>query len=183
MLENVQLTDQLSEFETSSFGGHVFRCTFPKGDPLRFSIHGGRWAIPASDTHNGIPVLYTSLEKEGAISELAAWWTQQTPVPQIKMLVSEIKITASKVISLNKDDLAKLGVNMNNYSERNYNVTSKIGEAVNFMEYDAMITPSARWPCNNLTVFDRNHCMDETLEIIYSEEFDWHEWAKSNDVE
>ncbi len=66
---------------------------------------------------------------------------------------------------------------MDKYGERDYSATQKIGAALNFLEFDGLISPSARWNCENLTIFADNHGFDSRLEIISSEDVDWQAWA------
>ena len=98
------------------------------------------------------------------------------------MRVHRLQATTSKTLRLAFDDLLELGVDMGRYHVRDYSVTKKIGAAVKFLELDGMITSSARWDCNNLTIFSQNHSLDNTLEILDHEEVDWHAWAKQHGI-
>lgn len=74
-------------------------------------------------------------------------------------------------------DLEDLGVDPSRYGERNYERTQMIGAAINYLGLDGLISPSARWECSNLTLFMDHHAMEDTLEIVGSEEVDWRGWA------
>ena len=52
---------------------------------------------------------------------------------------------------------------MARYGERDYAQTQNIGAAIAFLGLDGLITPSARWSCNNLMIFQTNHQPNERL--------------------
>jgi hypothetical protein len=64
MIHDPDLCDRLSELGEERFEGTVFRATRAGADPTAPSISGGRWAPPVSSDVN-VPVLYTSLERNG----------------------------------------------------------------------------------------------------------------------
>ena len=65
MSHDAALVDALSRRSVTTFSGEVFRATIPGYDPLTASTRGGRWS-----THGGPSVLYTSLERDGALAEI-----------------------------------------------------------------------------------------------------------------
>lgn len=65
------LLDRLASLPTEPFEGHAYRATRLSLDPLASSYNGGRWM-----TRDAAAVLYTSLEREGALSEIAFHWSQ-----------------------------------------------------------------------------------------------------------
>ena len=69
---------------------------------------------------------------------------------------------------------------MARYGERDYAQTQNIGAAIAFLGLDGLITPSARWSCNNLMIFQTNHQPNERLEVIEEEIVDWEAWARAN---
>jgi hypothetical protein len=70
----------LSVLSTERFVGEVFRATGISADPLAFSVTGGRWAPPARDGVE-VPVLYTSMMRDGALAEVVAYLTLLSPLP------------------------------------------------------------------------------------------------------
>jgi len=171
-----RLTEKLAEFPSVSFQGSVFRATAQNFDPTAPSINGGRWA-PRPNGEPGFPVLYASLAREGAIAEVASYLALQQPMPSKPLLVHELLVTASKTITLVMADLKKLGVDPSRYGERNYAQTQMIGAAINYMGLDGLISPCARWECQNLTLFMDHHALEETLKAVASEKVDWLTWA------
>ena len=180
MIHDPNLLDRLSEFHSERFEGEVFRATRKSADPVAASISGGRWA-PPPDGEAGHSVLYTSLERDGAIAEVASFLAQLTPIPgpcQIK--VTRLAVSTSHTLRLVRSDLAALGVDMARYGERDYGRTQEIGAALVFLGFDGLIAPSARWSCDNLMIFGVNHALPKTLEAVDEEQVEWRAWAQAH---
>jgi RES domain len=180
MIHDQNLVDRLSELATERFEGEVFRATGISIDPVAPSISGGRWA-PPPDGDPGIYVLYTSLDREGAIAEMCSFLADLTPIPKPRPIkVTRLAVTTSRTLRLGRADLTALGVDMDRYGERDYSRTQKIGAALAFLGFDGLIAPSARWTCDNLIIFIENHAPTERLEALREEEVDWHAWARNH---
>jgi hypothetical protein len=96
MIHDQNLVDRLSEMPTTGFGGEVFRATRSDADPTAPSINGGRWA-PPPDVDAGVFVLYTSLERDGAIAEVASFLADFTPIPGPRPIkVSRLAVTTAR---------------------------------------------------------------------------------------
>ena len=182
MIHDPDLLDRLSAFHPERFEGEVFRATRTNADPVAASISGGRWA-PPPDGNAGYSVLYTSLERDGAIAEVASFLAQLTPNPGPRQIsVSRLAVSTSRTLQLVRTDLATLGVDLARYGERDYGRTQEIGAALVFLGFDGLIAPSARWPCDNLMMFGDNHTLAETLESIGAETVEWREWALAHGI-
>jgi hypothetical protein len=121
------------------------------------------------------------LTREGAISELATFLIGLNPIPSARRIkLTRLGISTARTARLTRDDLDRFGVDLARYGERDYSRTQKIGAALAFLGIDGLITPSARWPCENLAIFVDNHALTERLEILQQEEIDWVAWAKSH---
>lgn len=154
----------------------VYRATTQNADPLAASVNGGRWA-PRPNDEPGFPVLYTSLDKDGAMSEVVSYFLLLNPLPSKPIRLHKLAVTVSNTVRMSMDDLLQLGVDEELYGNRNYSMTQEIGHAVNYMGHDGLISPSARWSCENLTIFIDNHGLEERLDVISSEEVEWRQWA------
>ena len=182
MIHDPRLLDRLSEFHSERFEGEVFRATRTSADPVAASISGGRWA-PPSDGEAGHSVLYTSLERDGAIAEVASFLAQLTPIPVPRPLkVTRLVVSTARTIRLVRADLGSLGVDLARYGERDYDRTQKIGTALVFLGLDGLIAPSARWSCDNLMVFGDNHALTEKLEAVDEEQVEWRGWAQTHGI-
>jgi hypothetical protein len=180
VIHDQRLVDQLSALATERFEGEVFRAAGVSADALAFSVNGGRWAPPARDGAE-VPVLYTSQARDGALAEVVSYLTQLTPLPLSRPLkVSRLGVSTSKTLRLARVGLERLGVDMEQYGERDYALTQSIGAALAFLGLDGLIAPSARWRCDNLMIYQTNHLLNERLEVIEAEHVDWGIWASAN---
>ena len=173
MIHDPGILDRLSAFEPIRYDGEVFRTTRQSLHPLTPSTSGGRW-VPK----NGPAVLYTSTERNGALAEITFHLSQFTPLPSKPIAVHRIGLTTRATLRLLRADLVDLGVDWNRYRETDYTRTQEIGAAVAFLESDGLLSPSARWSCDNLILFMDNHAQDNRLETINTEVVNWIEWAR-----
>ena len=100
MVHEPELLERLSAFTPITFDDEVFRATRRNLDALTPSISGGRWA-PRDQTS----VLYTSLQKEGAMAELSFHWAQFDPLPSKPANLHRISLSARRTLRLLKADL------------------------------------------------------------------------------
>lgn len=177
MIHDPKLLEQLSALPTERFDGEVFRATRASLDPLAPSTSGGRWA-PVADARHQIPVLYTSLEREGALAEVSYHWGQLTPRPSKPAVVHHLKVATGRTLRLLRTDLEGVGVDLARFSGRDHPRAQEIGAAVAFLDHDGLIVPSARWDCENLVIFTDNHHPSAELTVMGSEEVDWQAWAR-----
>lgn len=175
MIRDRLLLDLLAEMPTESFQAEVFRATRLNLDPLTASTYGGRWMPPGRAS-----VLYTSLTTDGALAEIAFHWGQQQPQPSKPAQLHTLRITAGKTLRLIRPNLQALGVIDSDFAAINCPRTQQIGDAVQFLGFDGLIAPSARWNCDNLMLFPDSVGPDVLLEAVSSENVDWHAWAKKN---
>ncbi len=181
MLHDPVLTDKLSSYSSIEFSGFVYRVTANNAEPCAASSNGGRWALPERDGLT-IPILYTSLEPEGALAEVASYLALLTPIPQKQLMLHTIEVSTSNSLKLLEVDLCALGVDMEHYQEREYLTTQKIGAALNFLGFDGLIAPSARWECDNLMLYTDNHELEHKLDVTCSKEKDWFSWAQQQGI-
>jgi hypothetical protein len=180
-----ELLDLLAALPLRPFEGTAWRATRLNQDPKAFSYNGGRWAPPSS--YQSVPVLYTSLVREGAVAEIAHWMAMLAPRPSKPIAVHRLVVRATDVVSLDARALISLGVDVDRYGERSYAAmgeappsrTQEIGAALSFLGIDGLIVPSARWACSNLILFDN---LNNQLEIEDdgSEEVDWLKFLDQN---
>lgn len=178
MAHDKELLRRLAAFPPQPFEGKVYRVTSLSRDALEATAHGGRWGLPQNSTL-GTSVLYTSFHRNGALAEVASYFVQLTPLPRSNPVkVSTIELTASKVVELSLSEIQTLGVDLSRYGTRDYFLTQKIGAAIEFLGFDGLIAPSARFSDKNLMIFTTQHGFAEKLEVISSEEVEWRDWAR-----
>lgn len=85
------LVDRLANLQCRTFDGTVWRATRMSQDPVAFSYNGGRWAPPSS--YQSVPVLYTSLERKGAIAEISSWLALLVPRPIKPVRVFRLEVS------------------------------------------------------------------------------------------
>lgn len=89
-----------------------------------------------------------------------------------------LAVTTGRTLRLVEADLGCLGVLPDSYSTANNPLTQAIGAAVAFLGCDGLISPSARYPAENLAIFTDNHALAHTLEVQHSQTLDWQTWAR-----
>jgi hypothetical protein len=120
------------------------------------------------------------LVREGALAEVVSYLALLTPLPSRPLKVSRLGVSTSKTLRLARASLEAFGVDMMRYGVRDYERTQGIGAALAFLGLDGLIAPSARWPCDNLMIYQANHLLNERLELIGEEKVDWRAWARAN---
>lgn len=174
------LVERLSSRPLEKIACEVFRVTRRDADPTAPSVSGGRWAVPQNGG-NETSVLYTCLDRDGAIAEVVSYLALLNPLPKKSQLkVSRLGVSTSKTLRLMRSDLISLGIDMARYGERDYRRTQEIGSTLAWLGLDGLVSPSARWDCDNLTIFAGNHQYDEKLELVSEEFIEWRAWAVKN---
>lgn len=153
-----------------TFSGSVWRIVRAGRDPLKGSTLKGRWS--GADDYS---VLYTSCERDGAMAEIGYRLSLEPIWPsRLEHMIYELKVDCSRVLDLSElSSLANLGVNTDKYQSFDYEATARISSAANFLEFDAMLVPCARYSCKNLVVFNER---PNTIEIVASNLVDWDKW-------
>lgn len=170
MRHDVKLTDFLAEMTSAPLERRVFRATRQNLDPLLFSSSGGRWSPPGE-----VAVLYTALEREGALAEIVFHWSQIVPLPRKPVAVHELIVSADRVVTLDAAALAALGVVPALAANTLYARTQEIGAAAAFMGFDALVVPSVRYAGQNVVLIEENH--KGLREVASTETVDWVAWA------
>lgn len=100
MIHDQDLVDRLSRLHTERFEGEVFRATRIGADPTAASISGGRWAPPPQGDP-GVYVLYTSLDRDGALAEVASFLAELTPIPGPRPIkVTRLAVSTARTMCL-----------------------------------------------------------------------------------
>jgi hypothetical protein len=167
------LIDALEGRAAEVFLDKVWRVTRAGRDALMGSTAPGRWS-PGEDR----PVLYTSLERDGALAEIGFRLSLEAVWPS--RLMHEIHCVEARACrTLRFADvtaLVPLGVDPMRWQGFNYEATQAIAAAAHFLEFDGLIVPSARAACANLVVFLGNLGAACTLSLRTTETVDWSSW-------
>lgn len=152
-----KLIDALEALPRTSFDAHVWRVVREGRDPEECSAAGGRW----DDTT--FEVLYTSLDRDGAIAEMEFHLSRGQPVfpSKVRYSIHELRVTLSEILKFEtKEDLASVGLDISKYGQLSYADrdleyprTQEIAEVAHFLDCKGLLVPNARWPCTNLVIF------------------------------
>ena len=175
---DLKLLDLLDTYEGVSFEGEVWRIVREDRNPLLGYPAGARWDPGSFD------VLYTSLEREGALEEIHFHLTRQPVFPsKIRSVLHRIMVRTQRTLRIaNIAELSTLGIIPESYSSLSYESTQEIGDAAAFLGFDGILAPSARWPCHNLVLFTERFTPAD-LSIASSEPVDWDDWKKRRELQ
>src|SRR5665213_2675825 len=164
--------DAIEALDPESFHGTVWRITRKGREPLRGSGANGRWSGSGE-----FEVLYTSLERDGALAEIGYRLSLEPIWPsRIEHEIHAIRIESERLLRFsNVSSLAPFGVDVARYRTFEYGTTQAIAAAAYFLELDGLIVPNARFDCLNLIVF-----VDRTPPptLIETRSVDWEDWRK-----
>jgi RES domain-containing protein len=170
---DVELLDALDAHRGVVFEGSVWRIVRQGRDPLQGSPAGARWDPGTFD------VIYTSLQREGALAEIHFHLSRQPVFPsKLVSVLYKISVRTTRTLKLaDVEAVERLGLAKDQYGELSYERTQAIGDAAAFLGFDGMMAPSARWECLNLVLFT-DKFSPEDLIIEHNEVVDWNAWRR-----
>lgn len=171
---DLALLDQIDAHEGVAFTGDVWRIVRADRDVLQGYPAAARWDPGTFD------VLYTSLERDGALAEIHFHLSRQPVFPsKLRSVLYRLRVTTQRTLKI--ADLAALkalGISRETYASLSYERCQEIGDAAQFLGFDGILAPSARWPCQNLVLFVDRFDPDD-LQLVDSEPVDWPAWRKA----
>lgn len=171
---DLALLDQIDAHQGVAFTGDVWRIVRADRDVRQGYPAGARWDPGTFD------VLYTSLERDGVLAEIHFHLSRQPVFPsKLRSVLHRLRVSTQRTLKI--ADLAapeSLGVNRETYATISYERCQEIGDAAQFLGFDGILAPSARWPCQNLVLFADRFEPDE-LQLVESEPVDWPTWRKA----
>jgi hypothetical protein len=125
-------------------------------------------------------VLCTSLERDGALAEIGHRLALEPVWPsRVVHELHALTIHAGRAARLpDLPTLQTLGVNTARYEKYDYSATQAIAAAAQFLEFDALIVPNARYPGLNLVGLLENLDPNADIKIDPSEIVDWSDWRR-----
>lgn len=169
------ILDALEDFDPEVIECTVWRVARKGRDPLRGAIATGRW-----NDVGEFEVLYTSLEAEGALAEVGFRLSLEPVWPsRIEHEIHTLAVKTDRALRLDSlSQLEKLGVDIANFKSFEYTSTQAIAAAAHFLQYDALIVPSARYSAANVVLFlDR---IQTPPELLKTESVNWEKWRRAN---
>lgn len=167
------ILDALEAVGPEPFRGTVWRVTRKGREPTRGAAANGRWSATGE-----FEVLYTSLERHGALAEIGHRLSLEPVWPsRIEHEIHSLRVEAERALRF--DDLASraaLGIDVARYRNFEYAATQALAAAAHFLEFDGLIVPNARFDCANLVLFTER---SPALTLIETEPVDWNAWRRA----
>jgi RES domain-containing protein len=168
-----ELLDAIDKFDRVPFEGKVWRVVRATRDVLQAARVGARWDPALFD------VLYTSLDREGAMEEIYFHLSRQPVFPDVPFQVHRLRVQGQRFLDIAElEVLGRLGIDLSNFASFDYTRTQAIGDAAFFLGFDGLIVPSARSRARNLVIFS-DHLNPEDIELEYSELINWKAWLST----
>ena len=145
---DLALLDLIDAQPRTPFAGEAWRIVRAERDVRQGWPAGARWDPGRFD------VLYTALERDGALAEIHFHLSRQPVFPsKLRSILYRLRVVAQATLDLaDMAALARLGVPIEHYATLDYARCQEIGDAAQFLGFDAILAPSARWPCRNLSL-------------------------------
>lgn len=173
---DIGLLDAVDAFRREAFAAQAWRVVREGRDPAIGSPSSSRWCNGTFD------VLYTALERDGAIAEIHAFLSLQPVFPsKISWHCHTLDIAIDRTLKLaDLPTLGRLGVDVGRWQDRSYERTQQIADAACFLGFDGLVAPSARWSCLNLMLFTAR-IAPERIDVREDQRttVDWAAWRKS----
>lgn len=169
-----ELLDLIDGHEGVAFEGDVWRIVREERDVLQGFPAGARWDPGTFD------VLYTSLTPQGALSEIHFHLSRQPVFPsKVRSVLHRLTVRTTRTLRIaDLEALEGLGVSRETYPSLTYDRCQEIGDAAQFLGFDGILAPSARWPCQNLILFVDRFDPDD-VQLAGSELVDWQSWRET----
>lgn len=145
-------------------GATVWRHMFNDNPPELANTRGARWN-PA-----GLAAIYTSEERAIAIAEGQHAIDVQPLRPKARRFVYQLRVSAQKVLRISLEDFPALGLEPSNLDSPDFAACQRVGAHAAFLDYDAIIVPSARADGSNIVIFVNELAADAVFERIGSDE-------------
>jgi hypothetical protein len=163
-VRDLGLLDNLDAQQRRPFVGEVWRVCREGRDPTSGFASHTRWCDGTFD------VLYTALERDGAVAEIYAHLCRQPVFPsRVRWFAHRLRVSVDAALELReRAALAPLGVDVARYEDFDYATTQPVAEAAHFLGFDALLAPSARWQGLNLVIFT-DRLGPDRIEVLESE--------------
>ncbi len=122
------------------------------------------------------------MAREGALEEVHFHLSRQPVFPsKIQWVLHQITVQTRRTLRLaDLSAVAALGVTTEQFTSLDYGRTQEIADAAEFLGFDGIIAPSARWPCQNL-VFFMDKFGPADFAIVASEPVNWSRWRRERE--
>jgi RES domain-containing protein len=164
VLDRLDLLNAIEAIQHQAWEGIVWRHMFADNPPTRVNDKGARWN-PA-----GVLAIYCSLDRATALAEGDYAISLQPLRPSAKRTIFKLRISLNRVLDLSTPSiLRELGLSEDEFLGTDHMPCRRIGGAVEWLEHDGMLVPSARSAGRNLVVFPRNRTKAADFEVLDTE--------------
>lgn len=142
----------------------VWRHMFNEHPPELPNTRGARWNPP------GLAAIYTSENRDTAIAEGQHAIDSQPLRPSARRYVYELRVSARKALRIRQSDLSSLGLDVDDLSASDFGSCQHVAAHAAFLEYDALIAPSARADGSNVIIFVNELASDAIFDRVNVEQ-------------
>jgi hypothetical protein len=117
------------------------------------------------------------LERDGALAEIGYRLSLEPVWPsRIEHEIHAIRAEAERLIRFSDlPSLEPFGVDVARYRAFEYGATQALAAAAQFLEFDGLIVPNARFECLNLVLFTERA---PALTLIETQPVNWERWRR-----
>jgi len=142
----------------------VWRHTFGSNPPEQANTGGARWNPP------GVDALYASLERRVAIAEGDYRLSLEPLRPSVRRSLHQVSLRLESVIDLSTPEtLASVGLAEQDIADLPIGRSQEVGGAVEWLQHDGLLVPSARANGLNIVVFPTQMQSSGRFEVITTE--------------
>ena len=164
MIFEREIIQSIERLTTEPFFGVVYRHMFGDLDPFLENRRGARWNPPE------IPAIYTSLEKETALAESEYQISMEPFRPKAKRVIYKFEISLKSVLIADTIDIIKeIGFDITSMEDLKISECQRIGGAVDGLDHDGLLVPSARSEGKNLVIYTNKTAVDLSMKKIGAE--------------
>ena len=165
MVFDRETVEALERIKPASWEGIVFRHMFASFPPERENTRGARWN-PAETS-----AIYASLDRDVVIAEADYYIGLQPVRPRARRVVYRIKVALNSVLDLSDSTtLSKVGLDGEPIASIDHSECQQIGGAVEWLDHDGLLVPSARAAGVNLVIFPNRKKPNYRFDVLDSEE-------------
>jgi RES domain-containing protein len=132
--------------------------------PERENTLGARWNPPE------VPAIYTSLSRDGVLAEAEYQMSMEPLRPRVRRTLYEIEVSLSSVLDLSSQSaLSVLGLSLSDLATIDHTKCQMVGGAIEHLEHDGLLVPSARALATNLVIYPNRQNEDYTFRVMSQE--------------
>jgi RES domain-containing protein len=159
-----KLLEALGRFQPRPWRGIVYRHMFANYSPKRENRLGARWNPP------DVPAIYGSLARETAIAEAEYQISVQPLRPPVRRTIYRILVSLASVLDLSSDEsLHAVGLDAKALADLDHDSCQRVGGAVEWLEHDGLLVPSARDAGGNLVIYPNQRHSDYEFNVLDTE--------------